>query len=125
MRQLSKLQLLIYNMGGLLIVIGAAMPIFQPSTSWPPYVFTLGALLFTAMQAQQRYEGRNITIRRLRRQQLLGALALVVAGALMFCSRYGYGPFTGAEWQMVLAIGAVLEVYTAFRIPAELKKEEK
>lgn len=125
MRQLSKLQLLIYNIGGLLIVVGAALPIFLPATSLPPYVFTLGALMFAAMQAQQRYEGPSITLRRLRRQQLLGALALIVAGALMFCSRYHFGPFTGAEWQMVLAIGAVLEVYTAFRIPAELKKSEK
>lgn len=125
MRQLTKPQLLIYNIGGLLIVLGAALPIFLPATSLPPYVFTAGALMFGAMQALQRYEGRSITVRRLRRQQMLGALALVVAGALMFCSRYGIGPFTGAEWQMVLAIGAVLEVYTAFRIPAELKKEQR
>ena len=29
------------------------------------------------------------------------------------------------EWVVALAIACVLELYTAFRIPAELKKERK
>lgn len=131
MRQLSRLQILLYNVGGLLLILGVIMPIFCLSESMEryavcvPYVYTLGAVLFAAMQFLQRYEGSSLTLRRLRRQQLIGALALVVAGALMFCDLYGWGGFGGREWQMAFAIGALLEVYTAFRIPSELKKEEK
>jgi hypothetical protein len=29
------------------------------------------------------------------------------------------------EWVVALTVGCVLELYTAFRIPAELKKESK
>ena len=39
-----------YRIGGLLVVIGAAMPIFIPETYLTPYVFSLGALLFAAAQ---------------------------------------------------------------------------
>lgn len=130
MRQLSKLQTLIYNIGGILLLIGAVLPIFLADTgaasyvSVAPYVYSIGALMFCAMQFLQSYEGRSITIRRLRRQQVIGGVALLAAGGLMFCSLYGVDPFSGPEWQMVLAIGAVLEVYTAFRIPSELKKEQ-
>lgn len=124
MHQLTKLQLLVYNVGGLLVIIGALLPIFLPDPTPSPYVFSAGALMFGAMQALQRYEGHSFTVRRLRRQQLLGALALVVAGGFMFCSLYGVAPFSGSEWQMAFAIGAVFEVYTAFRIPAALAAEQ-
>ena len=56
---------------------------------------------------------------------MLGACCLLAAGALMFCSQYGLGPLRGAEWQLGLAIGAVLETYSAFRLPAELERERK
>ncbi|MDO4929748.1 MAG: hypothetical protein Q4E59_01290 [Bacteroidales bacterium] len=124
MHQLNKLQTIIYNAGGIILLIGAMLPMFLSDATVAPYVYSVGALMFCAMQFLQRYEGQNITIRRLRRQQILGAIALLATGGLMFCSLYGVSPFDGPEWQMVLAIGAVLEVYTAFRIPAELNKEQ-
>lgn len=123
MRQLNAIQTFIYNIGGLVLLTGAVLPIFMPDARIAPYVYSAGALMFCTMQLLQRYDGRSLTVRRLRRQQILGAVALLFAGVLMFCSLYGVSPFSGSEWQMVLAIGAVLEVYTAFRIPAELAKE--
>ncbi len=122
MRPLNKLQSLLYALGGLLLCLGALIPVFLNDNDSAPYVFTLGAVMFSSMQIMQGYKGNDLTVRRLRRQQIIGAIALVVAGGLMFCNRYGLWGITGAEWQMVLAIGAVLEVYTAFRIPAALEK---
>ena len=49
------------------------MPLFLPAIA--PYVFAAGALCFCPIQMSDRYEGSNMTIRRLRRQQMLGALA--------------------------------------------------
>ena len=71
----------------------------------------------------QRYEGRNFIIRRLRRQQLLGALALLVTACLMITQTFHVGFAQRNEWVVSLAVACVLELYTAFRIPSELEKE--
>ena len=62
--------------GALLLLAGAALMI----TGWTlaPYLFCVGALLFAAMQMTDRYEGQDITVKRLRRQQLIGSLILLV-----------------------------------------------
>ena len=122
MKKLTQLQTAIMNFGGLAIVVGALMPILgEPFLKVFPYVYTVGALCFCPMQMLARYEGSNFVVRRLRRQQLLGAMLLLAAAALMFMSLYRFGPFQGAEWQMSLALGAVFELYTSFRIPSALK----
>ena len=54
---------------------------------------------------------------RLRRQQMLGAALLVLAGVMMLIWHRN-------EWVLCLTIAAVLELYTAFRIPQEMKNEE-
>ena len=46
-----------------------------------------------------------------------GALALILTGAFMFTTR-------GNEWIACLTIAAILELYTAFRIPQEEEKEK-
>ena len=76
------------------------------------------------MQMMQRYEGRSFTLRRLRRQQLLGAIAILVAACLMAMQTFHFGFALRNEWVVALTVGCVLELYTAFRIPAELKKEK-
>ena len=59
---------------------------------------------------------KSKTLRRLRIQQIFGALALILTGAFMFTTR-------GNEWIACLTIAAILELYTAFRIPQEEEKE--
>ena len=65
--------------------------------------FLIAAILFWAMNC-------------LRVQQIFGALALILTGAFMFTTR-------GNEWIACLTIAAILELYTAFRIPQEEEKE--
>lgn len=125
MKSLTKTQNLVYGIGGLLLIAGAAMPAFPDLLFAAPYVYSLGAVLFCSMQMLARYDGDNWTLRRLRRQQLLGAVLLLVAGGLMFMNVLGTGPFQRDEWKVALAIGTVFELYTAFRIPAELEKEQR
>lgn len=112
---------LCYCLGGILLFVGAVLPIFA-SSDLTPYVFSLGALLIAPIQMMDRYEGQNLIIRRLRRQQVMGALMLLVTGALMFCQQYGIPPFRGSEWKITLMIAAVLELYAVFRIDYEEKK---
>lgn len=101
--------------GAVLLLVGAMLQI----TRWElaPFLYTVGAVLFAWIQvAYARYEGKNLIIRRLRRQQIIGAMLLVFAGVLMFTSKRN-------EWIVCLTIAAVLQLYTVWRIPSELEKE--
>ena len=102
--------------GAVLLLIGAMLQI----TRWEfsPYIYTVGAIMFAYVQViVGRYEGKNLIIRRLRRQQIIGAMLLIFAGVLMFTSKRN-------EWIVCLTIAAVLQLYTAYRIPSEMEKEK-
>ena len=101
--------------GSVLLLTGAMLQITRWELS--PYLYTLGAVMFAYVQVMSRYDGKNLIVKRLRRQQILGAVLLVFAGVLMFVTRHN-------EWVLCLTVAAVLQLYTAFRIPAELEKEK-
>lgn len=119
-----KLQNLIFQVGGILLVAGAIMPIFPRFAAIAAPCFAVGALCFAGMQMLQRYDGPDVTLRRLFRQQKLGALLVIVSAALMILPQHYHGILRGDEWKVTLAVAAVLEIYTAFRIPHELEKPE-
>ena len=125
MKELTKFQAILYNLGGVLMLIGALMPMEPSLITYAAYVYTCGALAFGCMQFQQRYEGKNVALIRLRRQQIIASLLLIVAGFLFIMKVNNIAPFRGDEWQVALCIAAFIELYTAFRIPAEIKKENE
>ena len=113
---MNKIYYLIQIIGAVLLLAGAMLQITRWELS--PYIYTVGAVLFAYVQVVTgRYDGKNLIIRRLRRQQIIGAALLVFAGVLMFT-------FKRNEWIVCLTIAAVLQLYTAYRIPSELKKEK-
>ena len=131
MRQLSKWEAYLLMLGGLLMVVGAGANVLF--CSWAPYVFAPGALLFVAMQLRQRYEGREFTIRRLRRIQIISDFLFLVAGLLMMASQQNflgldqlsYIKYVHNYWVVVLLVAAVLQLYTSHRIANELEKDTK
>ena len=99
----------LFTVGALMVLFGAAVYI----TGWEPapYVYTIGATMVALAQINS-----PSNVKRLRRQQIFGALLLVLTGAFMF--------FTyGNEWIVCLTVAAILELYTAIRIPQEEAKE--
>ena len=86
-------------------------------------MYTAGACCFSVIQFMAGYEGKNWIVRRLRRQQLLGALFLLVTAVAMSMNTFHYGFAQRNEWMFTLCVGCVFQLYTAFRIPAELEKE--
>ena len=122
MKQLTKFQNAVYVVGGILLIVGAILwPI-----NWMPSIilYCMSAISFSCMQFLSRYEGKSFIIRRLRRQQILGSLLLLVTGVLMIADKLHLVYLHHNEWIACLSIAALLECYTAFRIPYELKKEE-
>ena len=99
--------------GAVMVLTGAAVYI----TGWTlaPYIYTIGATLFALGQINTPACVQNAIIRRLRRQQIFGALILVLTGAFMLFMH-------GNEWIVSLTIAAILQFYTSIRIPQEEEK---
>ena len=112
---MSKIYQIVQGVGAVLLLVGAMLQITRWELS--PIIYTIGAVMFAYVQVMSRYEGKNLIVRRLRRQQILGAVLLVFAGVLMFVTKHN-------EWVLCLTVAAILELYTAFRIPSELEKEK-
>ena len=112
---MSKIYQIVQGVGAVLLLVGAMLQITRWELS--PILYTIGAVMFAYVQVMTRYDGKNLIVRRLRRQQILGAVLLVFAGVLMFVTKHN-------EWVLCLTVAAILELYTAFRIPSELEKEK-
>ena len=129
MRQLSKWQNVAFLVGAVLMVVGAGTSILQWGGA--PYVFAVGAVCFASMQMQQRYDGPNVTIRRLRRMMMLSDVLFLVSALLMFASQrnyFGIDHITYIEyvynkWVITLLTAAILQLYSTHRIASELAKE--
>lgn len=111
---MKKIQQYIYIAGGILLVVGAILYITQ--WAWAPYIYIVGSFMFGAIQMIDRYTGKNLILKRLRRQQILGAIALMLTGVLMLSCKHN-------EWILCMLVGCLTELYTAFRIPQEYEKE--
>ena len=113
------------------MVVGSGASLFLQS--WAPYVFAPGALLFVAMQMRQRYEGKDFTVRRLRRMMLLSDVLFLVAALLMFANQsnfleldyLSYIKYVHNNWIVVLLVAAVLQLYSSHRIANELENTQK
>lgn len=118
----KRLTDIVMGIGGILLIIGAALPIVSNDAILAPYVYMVGAVAFCGVQLAQQCNSENIVLRRLYRQQKIGAVMLLTAAVMMLCSLYGVSPFDGSEWQLALSVGAVIELYCIFRISHELGK---
>ena len=104
----------LFAVGAVMLLAGAARFILR---GWPlsPYIYTVGATMVALAQINLRPSVKSHR-QRLRRQQIFGALLLVLTGAFMLFTR-------GNEWIVSLTIAAILELYTSVRIPQEEAKE--
>lgn len=103
----------LFVVGALMLLFGAVVYI----TGWlyAPYIYTIGATMVALAQFNSPLEKTSVTLKRLRRQQLFGALLLILTGAFMLTTH-------GNEWIVCMTIAAILELYTSIRIPQEMSK---
>ena len=122
-RELSFVENLLFRTGAILMLFGAVLHIFSAETSL--FVYGIGAMLFSMMQLRAVYEGNDLIVIRLRRQQLFACLMFLGTVMCMSMQVYQYGFARRNEWVVTLAIGCVFELYTAWRIPNALQKAKK
>lgn len=134
MKQLNKMQSMLFAIGGMLMVVGAGCYAFMFMQKVACWIYLLGSVLFALMQASQTYEGDNFTIKRLKRIMSLADFLFILSGMLMVDSAYqllrdaftdytSYLSLVYNKWVLLLLVAAFLEMYTMHRISSELKKE--
>lgn len=131
MKQLNKTENLIFLAGSVLMVVGSGAHLFMQR--WAPYVFAMGSIAFVLMQLKQRYEGRNMVIRRLRRIMITSDMLFLLSALLMFANQgnfFGldqltYIKYVHNNWVLTLLVAAILQLYSTHRISAELDREAK
>ncbi|MBP5381547.1 MAG: DUF4369 domain-containing protein [Bacteroidaceae bacterium] len=117
MKKLSKTENLVFRTGALLMIAGAVSYL---AGGWIPVaLYVVGVLMFVSMQARAGYEGNDFVIVRLRRQQMFGAAVLVLSAVAMVAQQLGHTIVRYNEWVICLLIGAVIQLYTAFRLPSD------
>lgn len=134
MKQLSRIQNIIFLVGGVLMVVGAGCFAFMWQQEVMCWIYLAGAVMFATMQMMQTYEGNNITVRRLKKIMTTADIFFVLSGILMVDNAYrfmqqvftnyvAYFQYVFNKWVLLLLVAAVLEIYTMHRISAELSKE--
>ncbi len=128
------------TVGGLLLLFGAA--VFITGWEYAPYLYLAGSVLFASGQFADRYTGDDRIMKRLRAQQVVGAVFLLFTAALMFSEGIHDRVLTDAgmnenlrsfilaltrrnNWIITLSIGAVFELYSSFRMDHISKQTER
>ena len=133
-KPISKALSILFMAGGALMVISAGCFVFFWHRELMCWIFLLGAVLFTLVQAQQTYQGDDLALKRLKRIQSMAGLCFIIGGMLMADTAYGffrplfhnyidYVTYVYNKWVVFLLIGAVIEVYTVHRIDYLLSKK--
>lgn len=131
---------MILFVGACLMVAGAGLYVFGVQAV-APWLFAAGAVAFVSMQLQQTYDGRNITVRRLRRIMIMGDMFFLLSAVLMIENSYHfllplflkylengyyqYVTYVHNNWVVTLLVAAMVEIYATHRISNELDKEAK
>jgi hypothetical protein len=140
MKQLSKIETIIYAIGGLMMALGTGLYVFFIKQDIACIVMLIGAIGFSTMQMRQQYLGTNFAIRRLRRIMLIADIGFILAGLFMVEDVYGiirpyavnsiegyttYVNIVYHNWVVILLIATVIEFYTIHRIDHLLKREQQ
>ena len=127
--RLAKVLPLLASVGEVLVLLGAVL--WLPHPTWGSPLLTVGTVLFAVGRllgkrgdwAQAANPSLSITARRLFRQRMLGIVFLLLA-TVTINHRGGFvlGIFLRpATWLLPFIIFVLLELYTAFRLPAAMK----
>ena len=102
--------------GALALLAGLVMRMLCPNIY--AHIYIVGAVLFSTTQFLLRPRGGNVVMKRLIAQQVLAGILFIGAGVLMFTHHNN-------EWIAIVLCGALVELYTVFRISHELDKQNK
>lgn len=107
--------------GMILLLVMAILPLFGIMQSWFKYFYATGAVFTLVARLLDRYEGSNITLRRLYRIQTVSSICYCASAGILFSTIKNF--VSEKDWLPFLLTGAVLQIYSALRIQSEERKE--
>lgn len=116
------MMVLLVNIGLLLIMAGAAIPIFRmgQTTDAARWIFAAGAFMTLAGRLFTPYTGRAIRVKRLHRIESWSAIFFCVAAFFMF-----YDTTSARDWLAFTLAGGAIQVYASIMLPIAIKKALK
>lgn len=120
----NKIYNIISCVGEVLVIVGAMLWI--TGTDIADYLYAAGATIFVIGRLSEKSEKGSIVLARLYGQRTLGSIVLLLSAVVMNLPPGFYlGMYLrSTAWLIPFMVFVVLEVYTAFRIPAQIKKEK-
>lgn len=112
---MKRIFILLNYIGALALLAGLVLRMFLPEIY--AMVYICGAVLFAVSQFLLRPRYEVLVIRCLVSQQQLAGMLLVGAGVLMFTHNNN-------EWIAILLCGALMELYSVYRLSYEIDKLE-
>lgn len=117
--------------GGAMVLVGAVLHMAYPiGATW---IYCAGTLLFSVTLFADRYVGDNVTVKRLRGQQVLGAVFLLISAALMMSEPFRPSILSNTDmngrlhtilvalternnWIVFMCIAAAYELFASIRL---------
>lgn len=120
----TKLFSTVACIGEVLVIVGAMAWI--SGTVIANIVFAAGATIFAIGRINEKQAKGSIVLGRLYGQRTFGMVALLLTAVVMNLHEGFYlGVYLRpTAWLIPFVVFVVLEIYTAFRIPAQIKKEK-
>lgn len=106
----DKIKEYILSLALLVMLIMAAMPLFNINEEWMRWVYASAAAVVLLVRLTQRYKGSNLRIKRLYMQNIVAALLFCASALLTFYSK------GTNDWIAFLMAGSVLQIYVAFML---------
>ena len=111
------------SLGMVILLMAAVMPLVGMTFQWIKYVYAIGALFTLVARLIDRYTGKNVAIRRLSHIQSVSSICYCISAATLCVPMGEY--VSEKDWLAFLLAGAVLQIYSSWRIQQEEQKESK
>ena len=112
----KKLNLLL-ALAMLLMFVTAFLPLLHINEIYFQYVYTFGAFLAVVVRIHRKDKSLGLRVRRLMNIEFWSALCYLVSAYFLIAYPYR------SDWLAFLMAGAVLQIYTSFMIPYQMKKD--
>ncbi len=111
--------------GEILILVGAVL--WMTGTLVANVLFAAGTTLFAIGRINEPKVKGSLTLSRLYGQRALGVVAVLLSAVLMnLQGGFYFGMYVRQSvWLIPFVVFVVIELYTAFRLPQQIKKEQE
>ncbi len=117
----QKTATILLSVGMIILLITAVLPIIGVNMPWIKYIYAGGAIFTLISHTLNKYNGKNFTLKRLYRIQAVSSICYCISAATLCIPLGSY--ISEKDWLAFLMAGAVLQIYSSWRIQSEESKE--